>query len=203
MGSTAARRRRAGGARAGALLAAVLAAGAVSACAGAMGGVPPGSLPDKNCVNLDKSECVASATCFFNVAANKCGPFDLPCSQYETPDVCRARPGCKGINVPHCLPVSQPGPPKPAPDPGCQGLRKKKCMKDSTCNWNFARKYAFGQPEACVDKMPNGCTPLQKRKMCNSNSACNFTKIFHCVSKKQIPPNCDCFMEICDACYAL
>jgi len=301
MGSTAARRRRAGGARAGARLAAVLAAGALGACAGATDLVPPGSLPDKNCGNLAESECMASATCFWNQASKKCGPFVLPCSQYETPSECQARSGCKGIMVPRCLPASRP---TPIPAQGCQGLKKSKCISYTTCNWNVARKYAFGQPYACTDKDPNlyknvivvtdndgildslnmtyldklknnstvvvnklgnnndvvydskggvadvsvvsldgdsnkvklnkndvddvgditvvsikgnnntvtieevvgGCASLQKKKMCNSNYACRFTKVFHCVSREQIaPPTCDCSKEgsICDACYNL
>ena len=203
MGATAARRRRA----AGALLAAVLAAGAVGGCAGqGLVDLTPRILPDKSCDGLAESVCIASENCFFNKAANKCGPFALPCSQYQTPSACQARPGCKGIMVPRCLPASRPAPPKPAENPGCQGLRKKKCKKNSTCNWNTAQKYAFGRAKGCTDKMPNGCVPLQLKKMCNSNAACTHEKIFHCVSRAQItPPTCDCSKEgsVCDACYSL
>ena len=156
MGATAARRRRA----AGALLAAVLAAGAVGGCAGqGLVDLTPRILPDKSCDGLAESVCLASENCFFNKAANKCGPFALPCSQYQTPGACQARPGCKGIMVPRCLPASRPA---PLPARGCQGLQKRKCKKNTTCNWNAARKYAFGRANGCTDKnltvFPNGGT---------------------------------------------
>ena len=297
MGATAARRRRA----AGALLAAVLAAGAVGGCAGqGLVDLTPRILPDKSCDGLAESVCLASENCFFNKAANKCGPFALPCSQYQTPGACQARPGCKGIMVPRCLPASRPA---PLPARGCQGLKKRKCKKNITCNWNAARKYAFGRASGCTDKYSDlykdvivnnedgdldtyddfgdrdtfndknvvvkdgdnndvnvvadnggdvgdvsnvnvkgdnnkvnvdnndiddvgdntvvtvkgnnnvvnveevgGCVSLQKKKMCNSNAACRFKKVFHCVSRAQItPPTCDCSKEgsVCDACYSL
>ena len=194
------RRRRGAAARAAALLAVVLAAGA----AGALAVLPPGSLPNKDCEKLAESACVASDTCFFNKGAGKCGPFVLPCNQYESKDACKLHKGCKGVTVAHCLPEGS-APAKPAADPTCDGQRKRKCKKNSTCNWNVSKRFAFGKSAGCTDEMPNGCEPLQTKKMCRGDPSCKREKVFHCVSKKPIPAGCDCKKEgsICDECYSL
>ena len=103
----------------------------------------------------------------------------------------------------HCIPTSRPAPESPPKDTSCLGQTKKKCKRNAKCNWNQSARRAFGKAAGCMDHMPNACQGLQTRKSCNADSRCKREKVFHCMSKKQIPAGCDCITNPCSECTTL
>ena len=81
----------------------------------------------------------------------------------------------------------------PPKDTSCLGLLKTKWKKNANCIWSDTLGAAFGKASGCMAQLGNACEGVQTKKLCNGDSRCKRTKIFHCEPKKQIPPgNCDC-----------
>ena len=145
-----------------------------------------------DCATLSAGPCKESAECFWNVSADKCGKFVLPCTQYQTPSACKAAPGCRKSPEMHCIPTERPAPESPPKDTSCLGQAKRKCKRNPSCNWNQSARRAFGRAAGCMDHMPNACQGFQTKKSCKAAPLCKREKVFHCVSRKQVTPGCDC-----------